>query len=475
MGQRAKRAEKIFSEHYQKLAYKTDRMFSVLFLFQWLLGIVFSIWLSPLTWAGSESQIHIHIYSAVFLGGILAWFPIYLTLSRPGHPFNKYIIATSQILFSGLFIHLTGGRIETHFHIFGSLAFLAFYRDFRPILLATVITAADHLLRGYYWPESVYGVLFATPYRALEHAAWVLFEDAFLFVSMKNGLDELKTIAHHQADLEHTLQDVEKLVSERTFELKESQEKVLEQQQTLITTSKMSSLGEMAGGIAHEINTPLAVVSMRVEQLTECLEEGDFESLDLKENLILIKKTTDRIAKIVNGLRFFAREGRQGQPENVKIATLIEDTLSLCLERFANHGVTLHMEKEEGYENLELECHPVEISQVLLNLLNNAHDAIQQNEEKWVQISIKDQLDWIQVSVTDSGSGIPQEVQKKIMQPFFTTKEIGKGTGLGLSISKGIVESHHGQFFIDNKSKNTRFTIRLPKKMKAEGAKNSAA
>lgn len=457
------------------MACKTDRIFAGLFAFQWLLGIIFAVWLSPQTWVGTESQIHAHVYAAVFLGGLAAAFPIFLILTQPGHTLNRYVVATAQMFFSILFIHLTGGRIETHFHVFGSLAFLAFYRDYRPLLLATAITTADHLLRGAYWPQSVYGVLAVTPLRAFEHAAWVLFEDFFLFISMKIGLEELWKIAKHQAAVESTLESVEKTVEERTRELKKSQQTIVEQQQALISSAKMSALGEMAGGVAHEINTPLAVISMRVEQLEECVKDGDFDALDVVETLGVVKTTTDRIAQIVRGLRFFARDGRRLPAQKASVATIVEDTLSLCRERFSNHGVQLEVIKDQSYPQLSIECRSVEISQVLLNLLSNSFDAISALQDKWIRIEVSNQEHYVEISVVDSGRGIPKELHEKIMQPFYTTKDIGKGTGLGLSISKGMIESHQGKLYLDKDSPHTRFTVILPKIQQTESSDKKEA
>jgi signal transduction histidine kinase len=464
------REKEIYDLYTTELAVKTDRIFAFLFLFQWFLGIVMAIWNTPKTWSGNYSELHLHIYMSIFLGGILAAFPIYVTLTKSGQYANRFIVAATQILFSMLLIHLTGGRIETHFHIFVSLAFLATYRDYRPILLATFITAADHLIRGIYWPESVYGVLSASPMRALEHSAWVVFEDIILIALIQSGIKEFQTMAKHQAKVEETLASVEDIVDKRTAELKESQQRITEQQQKLVHSSKMSSLGEMAGGVAHEINTPLSIISMRVEQLEESLAEGDFDPEYYKKNLEAIKNTNDRIAKIVKGLSFFARDGHKGNTQPTTLLSIIDDTLSFCSEKFKHNDVQLIFDRSNPCAQLAVDCRAVEISQVILNLLNNAYDALEFVDPKWVKIDIKNLDDFIEVSITDSGSGIPMDVQEKILQPFFTTKEVGKGTGLGLSISKGIVEEHRGKFFIDNSSTNTKFVVHLPKIYKAAAA-----
>src|SRR5204862_6742064 len=126
-----------------------------------------------------------------------------LWLLRPGERSTRHVIAVAQMLMAALLIHLTGGRIETHFHVFGSLAFLAFYRDWRVLIPATIVVAADHLLRGIFWPQSVYGVLVASQWRWLEHAAWVVFEDVFLIASCQRSLAEVKDTADRTAALEH--------------------------------------------------------------------------------------------------------------------------------------------------------------------------------------------------------------------------------------------------------------------------------
>jgi diguanylate cyclase (GGDEF)-like protein len=213
------RVKDLFNGHQQSIFKRTDRMFAVLMAVQWLAGIAAALWVSPKTWAGPYSQTHIHVWAAVFLGGAISLFPITLALTRPGETSTRYVIATSQMLMSSLLIHLTGGRIETHFHVFGSLAFLSFYRDWRVLFPATVIVAADHFLRGMFWPESVYGVLTVSNWRWLEHAGWVLFEDTFLFIAIKRGMREMCDIAERTAESEKLNEGLEQRVSERTVQL----------------------------------------------------------------------------------------------------------------------------------------------------------------------------------------------------------------------------------------------------------------
>src|SRR4051794_7426063 len=194
-------ADELYKRHRQTIYRRTDFMFAMLMAAQWLFGIAAAFLISPRTWAGTASAIHPHVWAALLLGGALSSLPILLALLKPGHVATRYVISVAQMLWSALLIHLTGGRIETHFHVFGSLAFLAFYRDWRVMIPATIVVAGDHLLRGIYFPQSVYGILAPSPWRWLEHAGWVIFEDIFLIASCLRGQKEMREIAHRASEL----------------------------------------------------------------------------------------------------------------------------------------------------------------------------------------------------------------------------------------------------------------------------------
>lgn len=459
-----KRKREIFQENYRKLAEKTDRLFAGLFFFQWLLGILLAFLITPRTWVGVNSQIHIHVYAAIFLGGLLSSLPIYLAITRPGETLNRYVITIAQSLYTILFIHLTGGRIETHFHVFVSLAFIAFYRDIKPLLLATLITVLDHFIRGYFWPESIYGVLSSTPWRALEHSAWVVFENCILFISIKNGLDELGFIAERQAKLEITLDDIEKIAENRTEELRKSQELIIEQQQTLIHSAKLSALGEMSAGIAHEINNPLTIIQMRVNQIHDMAERNSLDNSSVLKATSRIQETIDRITKIIKGLRAFSRDGHNDPMVKTSVLKIIEETFSFCRERFMSMGIEIEFKVEALSKNpVEIECRQTEISQVLLNLLGNALDAVEGLSGKFIHVEALERETDVVITVIDNGIGVPLQLREKIMKPFFTTKPNEKGTGLGLSISQKIIQNHQGSLTIDPETKLTKFVMTLPK------------
>jgi PAS domain S-box-containing protein len=208
------RADELFKQHQQEIYRRTDKLFARLMMCQWVAGIVMAIVISPYSWEGQATEIHIHVWAAIFLGGLITVFPVWMTWTWPGAAVTRYVIAVAQMLMSALLISLTGGRIETHFHVFGSLVILSFYRDWRVLIPATIVVALDHFLRGIYWPYSVYGVLTASPWRSIEHAAWVIFEDVFLVISCLRSIKEMRSIANRTAALEASEQNFREIFEE---------------------------------------------------------------------------------------------------------------------------------------------------------------------------------------------------------------------------------------------------------------------
>jgi PAS domain S-box-containing protein len=240
-----------------------------------------------------------------------------------------------------------------------------------------------------------------------------------------------------------------------------------QQRAQMLQSSKLSALGEMSAGVAHEINNPITIILGKANRLRLLTEQGKLDNETVIQTVEKIESTANRIAKIVHALLHFARDGSQGPYRETTSAKLIEDILPLCAERFYKHSVKLDV--DAGGE-FHFECRPVEISQVLLNLLNNAFDAVATLPEPWVQLRVSGGADYVEMSVTDCGGGVPADVRARIFEPFFTTKELGKGTGLGLSLARGIVEKHGGQLWIDEACANTRFRIRLPRRQAAPKA-----
>lgn len=169
------RARDRLNKHVHATHVAADKVFVKLLLGQWAFAIFLALVVSPYAWQGKTKVVHLHVWIAVLLGGLLVSLPLILVRTKPGETVTRLVIAVAQMLFSALLIHLTGGRIETHFHVFGSLAFLAFYLDWLVLLTAVVTIAIDHFVRGLVWPESVYGIVNPEWWRFLEHAGWVIF------------------------------------------------------------------------------------------------------------------------------------------------------------------------------------------------------------------------------------------------------------------------------------------------------------
>jgi hypothetical protein len=197
-----RRARERYQSYREEVYQKTDRMFAWLMVGQWVFGILLALTFSPYAWEGKTRVWHVHVGAAVFLGAAISSLPVALALLRPGWVVTRHVIAASQMLWSALLIHLTGGRIETHFHVFGSLGFLAGYRDWPVLVTATVVVAADHLVRGILWPESVYGIVNPEWWRFLEHAFWVVFSVAVLTRSCLASLKDMRLMAERSAELE---------------------------------------------------------------------------------------------------------------------------------------------------------------------------------------------------------------------------------------------------------------------------------
>jgi PAS domain S-box-containing protein len=255
-------------------------------------------------------------------------------------------------------------------------------------------------------------------------------------------------------------------------EVEKSDSKIKVFETELKQSSKLSSIGELSAGIVHEINNPLTVIEMETRNLIRTLDKNS--SIDVKkfsDKLKKIELMTKRIGKIATGVLRFSRKDSSTPLEVQTIGNVIDETVMLCEYRLKKSGVKLQMERS-GAETL-VKMNGIEISQVVLNILNNATDACKDSEQKWIKIELSNLGNKLQVAISNSGSLISKDVASKIFEPFFTTKRAGSGTGLGLSISKKIIEAHAGRLFIDEKSDVTKFVIELP--IFKEDSKKSAA
>ena len=230
--------------------------------------------------------------------------------------------------------------------------------------------------------------------------------------------------------------------------------------QTQSAQSKLAALGEMAGGVAHEINNPLAVVELRAEMLSDLADDAPEPlATQIRNEAKEISGVVARMARIVKGMRNFCRDGSEDAVTRVPLKSVLEDAYGLCQEKFRSNGVNFEMQCPE---DIMVEVRTVQISQLALNLFTNSYYAVKDSPSPWIRVTVQVEGDFIVTKFVDSGLGIPKDVAAKIMQPFYTTKPVGDGTGLGLSIALGFAKHHGGDLSLKTDEPNTTFVLRLP-------------
>ncbi len=597
-------ARLLFFEHARRIQIRCDRMFAAIFALQWVTVIGCALVVTPRTWIGTTSHVHVHVWAAVLLGGAILSLPLYLIKTAPGSVATRQSVAVAQMLYSALLIHVTGGRIETHFHIFGSLALLAFYRDWRVLMTATLVTAADHSMRGVFWSESVFGITNAGNFRWVEHAGWVVFEDVFLVMACVQARAEMAEIALRQADSQSAADmarsDQEDLLTtlnagtivgmsdgngiityvndrfcqtsgftreelvgknyrdfaadmktresyrqlarvvgaggiwvgelclaasskglldahgrhRRTVTVQHDITDRKNAEMQLQQAQRLESIGQLAAGIAHEINTPtqyvgdnvrfleaefsklLRVVDIyaagidpasppvswadRDRQTRAALEELDFDFIrdEIPKAISQSIEGLNRVTSIIRAMKDFSHPGSDHK-ENADLNRSIASTVEVCRSRWK---YVANLELDLAPDLPEVPCLVAEINQVVLNLVVNAADAISEklgpNSDRMgrIRVSTRSVDGWAEIRVLDDGPGIPETVRRRMFEPFFTTKPVGKGTGQGLALSRNVVTARHGGelFFETPDSGGTVFVVRLPLAGPATAAKAAA-
>ncbi len=207
-------------------------------------------------------------------------------------------------------------------------------------------------------------------------------------------------------------------------------------------TARLASLGEMAQGMAHEINNPLSVVLFSAEELNARAKNRDIDPEFFENFTGKIVKMSHRMAKIIKGLRYFSRDAENDPFKPTSLANILEQAIDLQGERLKNNNIQLDIDLTEL--DLEILCREVQIIQVIMNLINNAHDATLSQTERWIRIQASYDDKSVFLKITNSGTAIPEIIKDKIFEPFFSTKEVNRGTGLGLSISIGLMQQNDG-------------------------------
>jgi len=259
--------------------------------------------------------------------------------------------------------------------------------------------------------------------------------------------DEIGELARSFDGMRHQLEDKER--------------ELLVSQSHVHHANKMASLGEMAAGMAHEINSPIQAINLVAQRVQRQLKKN-MSKEDIDSSMEKISGSVAKISEIIDSLRNVSRTSTEDEFKNTTLSEIINDVLHITEERFKINNIHFDINYHDISENTLIQCQRLQISQVLINLVNNAFDAIHELQDKWIKINITKIAQKIQISITDSGPGIADDIVEKIFEPLFTTKDVGKGTGLGLSISRDIILKHNGLFFVDKTSENTSFVIELP-------------
>ncbi len=491
-------------------------MFAWLLGLEWVAGIVAALWISPRTWYGEESVIHLNVWASIFLGALITGFPMLLAVLRPGEALTRHVVAIGQILTSALLIHLTGGRIETHFHVFGSLTFLAFYRDWRVLLTATIVVALDHALRGIFWPQSVFGVLAASNWRWMEHAAWVLFEDTFLWIAIWRSVQTMRGLAERQARLEAVNVEIEQRVTERTAELRQenaerqrAETELISAHKNLVAASRTAGMAEIATNVIHNVGNVLNSVNVSAGLVAETVKKskaaglvkaaallkeheddlgaflaspqgGQFapyleqlathlmtnQELTLKE-LAGLQDKIDHVKEIVVMQQSYARVS--GVREVVELSSLAEDSLRLNTGALTRHQIDV-VREFQPVPSVNIDKHKV--LQILTNLVRNAKYACDDsaNPEKKLILRVYRREDFGCIEVKDTGIGIPEAFLTRIFQHGFTTRPGGHGFGLHSSALAAKELGGSISVHSDGPGRGATFTLEIPLNLTEAGA-----
>ena len=439
----ATRAAEILAERRDLVYARTDRWFAWLMAAEYVAGIAVSLIVSPRTWSGASSQLHLHVVAAVALGALIVSLPILLAWRMPGRRITRHVVAAGQMLMSALLIHLSGGRIETHFHVFGSLAFLAFYRDWHILITATVVVALDHFLRGVFWPQSVFGTLVSSPYRWIEHAGWVLFEVWFLRLACIQNQSEMASDARQRAALEYAHEITEQEVASRTADL----------------ARKNQELDEFSYVASHDLQEPVRKL-ISFSKLLEKDVSGQLNPQAAKD-LGFIVDAAGRMRDLVQDLLALSRTGRAAlKVEPVAIDRCVDRALDALEIRIQETGAVIERDSlptVTGDATL--------LTQLYQNLIGNALKFASRDRTPRVELTaVRRGATW-ELGVRDNGIGLKPEHAERIFRPFQRLHNRGEyeGTGIGLAICKKTVERHFGKIWVESQPNDgAHFKFTLP-------------
>jgi C4-dicarboxylate-specific signal transduction histidine kinase len=258
-----------------------------------------------------------------------------------------------------------------------------------------------------------------------------------------------KAMIHIMGDLRETTQEMER----REQELRDKQEQ-------LVQAGKLATLGELTTGVAHELNNPLNNIGLYVGNVIDRMRLGEIETEPVLDDLEKAMEQVRKATEIISHLRTFGRAARVSV-ELVDVDDVIERSLLLVQEQLRLRAI--QVELELCPDELVVLANPIQLEQVFINLLTNARDALADSKRKTIRVASSRDQERIRITFSDTGPGIPRELQQRIFDPFFTTKEVGTGTGLGLSITYSILKEYGGEISVESgPGEGARFVVELP-------------
>jgi len=476
---------------------ESDRLFAALHLTCGAVAVALALFVAPQAWSGRVPALPIGVGAVLLYGGALCVPICVLARLRPGGAPTRHAVAIAQMLWPGLLVHLAGGRLDAHLLAFASLALLALYRDGRVLLTATAVVAADLLCSGRLAPGALHGVADFDGRGLAAFAFGVTVLDAALLFAIGEARRRERARALERAELEAWVAHLEQRVAESAKELAAVRGPAGPDLQQV---QKLESIGRLAAGIAHEINTPVQFVSDSVQFVQDAVKDllaliGELgavrravlehapaeaparaaaaaeESLDLP---YLVENLPKALARALDGLGRVATIAR-----SMKEFTHPDPKEKALVDLNASIQSTLTIARNEYKYVADVETdlgaippvmgHAGELNQALLNLVvNAAHaiaDAVRGSGRKGrIRVRTRADGDAVVISISDDGTGIPDEVRDRVFEPFFTTKEVGRGTGQGLAIARSVVVGKHGgELTFDTATgRGTTFFVRLP-------------
>jgi C4-dicarboxylate-specific signal transduction histidine kinase len=254
----------------------------------------------------------------------------------------------------------------------------------------------------------------------------------------------------------HIMDDLRKT----TEEMQRREQELRDKQEQLVQAGKLATLGELTTGVAHELNNPLNNIGLFVGNVIDLIELGKTDKEPILHYLNSAMQQVRKATEIISHLRTFGRAAPVSR-QRVSVKEVIEGALSLMHEQLRLRDIAVELNL--CAEDVTVIGNPIQLEQVLLNLLTNARDALADSARKAIEVTCTVEPGSVMIVVADSGPGIPPGFENRVFDPFYTTKEVGAGTGLGLSITYGIIKDHEGTIAVDNRpGQGARFLIQLP-------------